>query len=263
MDSYGGAINRVPKAATAFVHRDQLFAIQYTAQCPAGAPASRVAANTQWLNELHARAADGRLGPGVPELHRPGSRRTGQAAYYGSNLPRLQQGQAQAYDPGNVFHFAQSIRPLEPMDELTLLDWKRRDPRALRGHPRRPRSRARVAALARDARPAVSRASAVADAGRRASRATPASRASTTTPRCARVATVERAAPERREIATSGEKPYAFIRFARADFQLGEADAQPRPVLARGLRGRALPLVHRRDVGLRDLRAPAATCSTR
>ena len=38
------------------------------------------------------------------------------------------------------------------------------------------------------------------------------------------LATVERAAPERREIATSGEKPYAFIRFARADFQLGGAD---------------------------------------
>ena len=34
-------------------------------------------------------------------------------------------------------------------------------------------------------------------------------------------ATVEPAEPERREIATSGEEPYAFTRFARATFELG------------------------------------------
>ena len=34
------------------------------------------------------------------------------------------------------------------------------------------------------------------------------------------VATVGRADPERREIATSGAKPYSFLRFARAHFQL-------------------------------------------
>ena len=38
------------------------------------------------------------------------------------------------------------------------------------------------------------------------------------------VATVERAAPERREIATSGTTPYAFVRFARAHFRLADAD---------------------------------------
>ncbi len=38
------------------------------------------------------------------------------------------------------------------------------------------------------------------------------------------LADVEPAEPERREIATSGEEPYAFTRFARARFSLGGAE---------------------------------------
>jgi uncharacterized protein (DUF1684 family) len=109
------------------------------------------------------------------------------------------------------------------MDELTLLDWKRRifalyaeiradpDPvhawrhwretrdRLFREHPQSPI-------------PAESRA---AYAGAPCFDYDPALRA---------LATVEPAEHERREIATSGTQPYAFVRFGRVHFRLGEAD---------------------------------------
>ena len=44
-------------------------------------------------------------------------------------------------------------------------------------------------------------------------------------PKLRTVAGVERATPERREIATSGERPYSFIRFARANFSLAGTEA--------------------------------------
>jgi uncharacterized protein len=109
------------------------------------------------------------------------------------------------------------------MDELRLLDWKRRiftlyaeiradpDPqhawrhwretrdRLFREHPQSP--------IPVEARPSY--------AGAPCFDYEPALRA---------IATVERAEQERREIATSGTKPYAFVRFARAHFRLGQAE---------------------------------------
>jgi hypothetical protein len=102
MDAYGGAINRVPKGATAFVHRDQLFSIQYVA-------ASSSAADADWL-----RAVRGAMSPYVsgqayqnyidPELEHPN------IAYYATNLARLRTVKAR-YDQKNVFRFPRSVVP--------------------------------------------------------------------------------------------------------------------------------------------------------
>ncbi|MGH9082938.1 MAG: FAD-binding oxidoreductase, partial [Acidimicrobiales bacterium] len=50
-DSYGGAINRMPAAATAFVHRHQLAGVQYSVTWSSGAPGSMPAVATAWLSQ--------------------------------------------------------------------------------------------------------------------------------------------------------------------------------------------------------------------
>ena len=102
MDAYGGAINRVAPGATAFVHRNALFSVQYTAEW-IGSSAQSV----RWLNGLYSRMRPFVSGFSYvnyidPELA------DWQHAYYGANLARLT-AVKRKYDPHDAFRFKQSI----------------------------------------------------------------------------------------------------------------------------------------------------------
>jgi len=109
LDASGGAINRVAPSATAFVHRTSLFSAQYFANWYARDAPGVVAANRAWLLDTwqsmrsyaNGEAYQNYLDPDLDGW---------QNAYYGANLPRLQQVKA-TYDPTNLFHFDQSIPP--------------------------------------------------------------------------------------------------------------------------------------------------------
>jgi FAD/FMN-containing dehydrogenase len=99
IDAYGGAVNRVAPAATAFPHRHDLASVQYFAVGGASARAWVSHARAQLAPAMTGEAYVNYIDPLLPgALH----------AYYGTNLPRLVRVK-QRYDPGNLFHFGQSV----------------------------------------------------------------------------------------------------------------------------------------------------------
>jgi hypothetical protein len=105
LDSYGGAINRIPADATAFVHRDARFSMQIGAYWTDPADASRgvawvKSARTSIRPFISGQAYQNYIDPTLTDWP---------TAYYGTNLARLKDVKAK-YDPDRVFRFPQGIR---------------------------------------------------------------------------------------------------------------------------------------------------------
>jgi FAD/FMN-containing dehydrogenase len=105
-DAYGGAINRVHPAATAFVHRDALFSIQYFSSWVGNG-----LADLQWIRNLYAAMRPYVSGFAYQNYIDPDLKHW-QHAYYGANLRRLTDIKRK-HDPHSFFHFAQGI-PTRP-----------------------------------------------------------------------------------------------------------------------------------------------------
>ncbi len=106
LDAYGGALNRPAADATAFVHRDMLFSLQYLAYF-SGSTAGR--ASRRWINgtwhalrpHVSGEAYQNYIDPDLDHWQR---------AYYGSNLARLREIKKQV-DPDFRFRFPKAIPP--------------------------------------------------------------------------------------------------------------------------------------------------------
>lgn len=106
MDAYGGAINQVGVADTAFFHRTAKFCVQYYVEWSTAAQgADRIA----WVERMRHSMAGHFSGHCYVNYCDLGVTNY-QAAYFGTNSARLSQIKKKA-DPHNFFKFAQSVVP--------------------------------------------------------------------------------------------------------------------------------------------------------
>jgi FAD/FMN-containing dehydrogenase len=104
---WGGAYNRVPPDATAFVHRDALFQLKHAVVVDPQASTGDKQAAHQWATRSWALVhpwGSGRVFQNFPDPELEGWA----GAYYGPNYPRLVRVKAR-YDPTNFFRFHQSL----------------------------------------------------------------------------------------------------------------------------------------------------------
>ena len=104
-DSYGGAINRVPRTETAFVHRNPMLCSMQT--------------RIDWKDQTKDKDSidfilqfnekmSAFLSPESYQNYMDGTRKNWQSAFYAENFPRLQTIKKK-YDPENFFNFERSI----------------------------------------------------------------------------------------------------------------------------------------------------------
>jgi FAD/FMN-containing dehydrogenase len=106
-DALGGAVNRVPAQATAFVHRNALFLAQYYTSWTWPGSASGRANQHNWITSYYKSVHPHASGQAYQNYPDP-SLSNWQQAYYGANYQQLQQVKA-AYDPHDLFKFPQAI----------------------------------------------------------------------------------------------------------------------------------------------------------
>lgn len=104
LDAYGGAYNRPAADATAFVHRDMLFSLQYGAYFTGSAGPSK-----RWINGVWRALRPYVSGQAYQNYIDP-QLSSWQRAYYAGNLPRLREIKKQV-DPDFKFRFRQAIPP--------------------------------------------------------------------------------------------------------------------------------------------------------
>ena len=108
IEACGGAINDTAPDATAVPHRERR-ATQYQSRWLPGADPATIAANIAWTRDMYNSVAAYRSGASYVNYTDPDLLEWPRA-YYGANLPRLQQIKRK-YDPNNLFRFPQSIPP--------------------------------------------------------------------------------------------------------------------------------------------------------